>query len=109
MNTDEFKVLKDKVDSIQGSLDIIDRDMGKDREDLQQLSIRVGAMEDQLEELRKQIRTLIDKVGDRIAEAVEPVRQEAQDLKETIADKPFIEVAKEKVKKLPWFKRWFWR
>ena len=102
MTKDEFNVLSEKVDSIQKGLDQIDRDLGKDREDIQQMTIRLGAVEGQVDELRKQLRTHADKIGDRVAEAAQPIIDEAHDLRQEIKDKKIIV----KIKTLPLWNFW---
>ena len=90
MTPDQIKVLLERVDQIQNSLDTIDRDLGHDRKDIQDLSIRVGKMELQLEELRKQSNGQVDKIQDKVTEAIAPMLEEAQDLRETIDAKKVV-------------------
>lgn len=104
MDKDQYTVLTDKVDSIQNSVDIIDKDLSKDRQDIQQLVIRVSTLEAQIDEMRKLMDRIPQKTQDKVAEAIEPTRQEAQDLKETIDKKKTI-ILPEK-KQIQWWKFW---
>ena len=103
MSTDEVKVILERIDSVQKTVDIIDRDMAKDREDLQQFAIRLGAVESQIDELRKALINQADKIQDRVGEAVQPMINQTQDLKETIDKKKALPIQE---KKKPWWKRW---
>lgn len=105
MKPDQYQVLSEKVDSIQNSINVIDKDLGKDRQDIQQLVIRVGSLEAQIDEMRKSMERIPQKTQDKVAEAVEPARQEAQDLKECIDKKKTI-IVPEKKKRSWWV---FWR
>lgn len=73
MDKDTVKVIFQKIDSLQNSIDNMDRDLGKDREEMQQFTIRLGAVEGQMDELRKSFRTMSDKTADKVKEAVAPI------------------------------------
>ena len=68
---------------------------------MQEIRIRLGAVEAQIDELRKHSKNQADKIQDRVEEAVQPIIDQAQELKESIDDKKFV-LFKE-IKK-SWFK-----
>lgn len=103
MKPDQFQVLSEKVDSIQNSVNVIDNDLGKDRQDIQQLIIRVGSLEAQVDEMRKLMDRIPQKTQDKVAEAVAPAMAQTQQLQETIDSKKTIILPE---KKKPWWKRW---
>ena len=51
MVKDEFKVLKEKVDSIQKGQDRIDRDLADDRKYMHEFVLRLGNVENGIAEL----------------------------------------------------------
>lgn len=108
MNPDEYKVLADKVDSIQKSVNIVDQDLEKDRQDISQLIIRIGSLEAQIDEMRKLISCIPQKTQDKVAEAIEPARQESADLKEVIMDKKVVAIDTQKAEQQVkhWWKFW---
>ena len=94
MKTDKFKVIREKVDSIQKNVDRIDRDLADDRKYMHEFVIRLGNVETGIGELLKGQRTATNRVKDAIEDIIEPAAQkvskEAKDLKETIKEKKFI-------------------
>lgn len=93
MNDDKYQVLLERVESIQKSLDRIDRDLAEDRRDIQQFTIRVGALESQVDEMRKLLGSVSQKVKDGVEDAIEP-------LTEAIERKTIIKIIQR-----PW---WVW-
>jgi DNA repair ATPase RecN len=87
MNEDQFNVLSQKVDSLQDSINIINRDLATDRDDLQKMAIRLGAVENVVRELRKSVNNLPQRTQDKVLEVTQPVVDEAHSLRKEIADK----------------------
>ncbi len=77
--SDEFKVLKQMIEQLQRSLDIIDHDMKNDRYDIAELKIRQGRIDDQLQEMRQlwntQTSTIKQTVSDTISEEVKEIKE----------------------------------
>jgi chromosome segregation ATPase len=92
MTEDQIKVIFDRLESIQKSLDRIDRDMGDDRKNLQETPIRLGSVANQVEQMREAVHTLPGKLKDKMEDAVKPITEEAHSLKETIEKKRVIEI-----------------
>ena len=99
MQKDEFKVLSTKINTLQDGVDLIDRDMAQDREEIQQMTIRLGAVESQIDELRKLVTQLPQKTQDKVIEAAAPIIEEAQGLSKQISRKKTM-VIREKTKSL---------
>lgn len=108
MNQDEYKILSSQVSAVQTSVDVIDKDLDKDRQDIQQLIIRVSTLEAQINEMRKLVDRIPQKTQNQVAEAIEPARQESADLKEVIIDKKMVAIDTQKAEqqKKPWWKIW---
>ena len=97
MNSDELKIILDRLTVLQDGLNRIDRDLGKDRENDEKMAIRVGALENIVEEMSRKLNNQVDRIGDKVEDAVAPMMQEAKDLKKTLDNKKVM-VIKEKTK-----------
>lgn len=101
MDKDQFSVLKDQNATLQKSLDGLSNDREHDvkkiedlTSEMQEVRIRLGAMESQIDEMRKQLKGNLDKTSDRVIEVIAP-------LQEQIQKKKIVEYT---VK--PWYKFW---
>ncbi len=92
-----------RIEDHQASLD---RDLEKDRRDIQDVLIRLQTLEEEVRQTRKAVNTNIDRVRDRVVEAVEPVLDITEDLKIGINNKKKVLLLKEKSKS--WLKK-IWR
>lgn len=104
MSQDEYKVLAKKIDVLQASVNRLDKDLGTDRQDLQNTEMRLGRVENVLDILRKSILALPERTQDKVADAVQPMMEQAHDLQETIENKKTM-VMKPKLRK-HWWKFW---
>lgn len=102
MTNDMMKVLTERLDSIQDVCNRIDRDLAHDRHELQELSLRVGAMEGEVHQLKDNITRMPTKVGDKVDDAVRPVTKETNDLKKVIQGKKVMKMTI----KSRWWKFW---
>jgi Skp family chaperone for outer membrane proteins len=93
-----------KIEDRQASMD---SDMEKDRQELQNLNIRIQNLEQSFEteirEIRKAVNQTALRTRDRVAEAVEPIINSTEKLTTQIKKKRMV-VLKEKV---GWFERLF--
>jgi hypothetical protein len=80
-----------------------DRDLQKDRQHLQDLTIRLEAVESELSQLRKAINQNAERTRDKVVEAVTPVINSTDRLTTQIQRKKMV-VLKEK---LSWWRRFF--
>jgi predicted nucleic acid-binding Zn-ribbon protein len=90
MKEDEFNILTDQMQKLQRSVDIIDRDLEKDREDIRNLVLRLGAVEAQVDEVQRMFKTHENRIGDTVEEATKPIIKEARDLKNVIKKKKMV-------------------
>ena len=81
MSQDQNIVILERLDSLQKSVDRIDKDLSSDREDLQEFRVRLGAMEGEFNELRKGLKTQSDKIQDKMADVIEPLMDQIEDRK----------------------------
>ena len=86
MKPDQFSILSEKLDTLQNSINRVDKDLSKDREDLQETRVRLGALEEQVSELRRALKGQSEKIQDKVIEAIEPL-QEGIENKKIIQDK----------------------
>lgn len=96
MSKDELSVILDRMDKIQGVVNRIDRDLNHDRHDIQELTLRLGAVEGIIDQLKSDLNRLPGKVADKVDVAVQP----AVDLKNAIDEKKSFKIE---------IKRPFWR
>ena len=112
MDKDQFSVIKDLIGNLQKSVDILTDDREHDvkkvndvQEELQEVRIRLGAVEGQLDELRKGLSKQAEKVQDKVSEAVQPLVDSSDSLKESI-DKKKFKILREPFKWRIWWSIW---
>ena len=81
-----------KIEDRQASMD---RDMEKDRQGIQDLSVRLAAMEAELQQIRKAINLTAERTRDKLAEAVVPVVEATDKLTGQIKKSKMIMLKKE--------------
>uniref|UniRef100_A0A6M3KTQ7 Uncharacterized protein n=1 Tax=viral metagenome TaxID=1070528 RepID=A0A6M3KTQ7_9ZZZZ len=96
MTEADYIVLNEKIDSIQHNLDLHLKDTDKEIGDIQNLRMEVAANTEAIKELRKTLDRNADKVTNRFAQAIEPILEETQQLREKIDKKKF------KILREPW-------
>ena len=82
-NNDRLVVLSEQLERVQKTVDRIDADFAKDREDIHEFRMRLGALEGEINELRKQLKGQAEDVQEKVTEAIEP-------LTDSIANKTII-------------------
>ena len=109
MDSDQFSVLVDKIATLQKSIDILSNDREYDvkkveeiKEEMGENRMRLGAVEGQIDELRKQLKDVADKIQNRVGEVIQPMMEQTKELKDSIDNKEFVEVRD--IKK-PWWKK----
>ena len=75
----------------------MDRDMEKDRQGLQDLNIRIKAVEEEMAQLRKAVNQMAERTKDKVEEALEPVTESTDKLTTQIQKKKMV-VLREKSK-----------
>ena len=81
---EELKVLLEDVRAIKDRLDDMDMSLEKDRERLQDLTIRLGNVETEIKETRQAVNRMVERVQNRVAEVVEPAITSNQELKDEV-------------------------
>ena len=105
MTTDTEKVILERINHIQETINVIDRDLAQDRKDIQEFTIRLGAIEDQIKELRKGQDAQTNKIQDRVAEVVQPLAENTQNLGQII-EKKRIKILRESFSVRKWLRFW---
>lgn len=103
MKTDETRVILERIDSVQKTVDVIDRDFDNAIKDSQELTLRVGALEGEVRQLKEMIARMPIKVADQVEDAVKPVTKETKKLTASIENKKNIVM---NVIKKPFWKFW---
>ena len=88
---------------IEEHISDIDRDMEKDRQNLQDLNIRLSGVETRLEELRKAINQNSERIKDKVHDVVEGVVESTNRLTTQIKDKKMVYLKE----KRGWFSKLF--
>jgi len=88
--TEKNDIILQTVRRIEDHIASIDRDMEKDRQDLQDLSIRVGNLGEEMGQLRRSVNLMSERTRDKVAEAVEPVIQSTDKLTTQIQRKKMV-------------------
>jgi len=83
--TDQLAIVMERLETLQKSINRIDKDLEADRKDVQETRIRLGAMEGEVAQLSELVRKLPSKVGDRVDDALEPIT----DVLDQVEKKPF--------------------
>lgn len=88
-------IILSTVRKVEDQIASIDRDLEKDRQNLQNLTIEVKTLASQMEEVRRAINLNAERVRDKVADVVEPVMGATRDLQDEIHNKKTL-VVKEK-------------
>jgi septal ring factor EnvC (AmiA/AmiB activator) len=103
MSEDQFKSLLQRLDNIQSTVNRTDKDADHIWKDNQDLTIRIGNLENRIEELRTTILSVPQKTKDKVEDVVQSVVDGTKDLKDTIESKKVLPL---KPLKKSWFKFW---
>lgn len=108
MEKTHYDILIEELRKIKSSIDDIDREMEKDRQQLQNLNVRLGAVENQLEEQRKATNQMAERVKNKVQDVVDGVVESTDNLSAQIEKKKMV-VLREK--SVSWWKKVFkgWR
>ena len=92
MNNTPLDIIEEKITSLQRNLDLHISDTDKEIGDLQNLRMEVSANTEAIKELRKTIERQTERATDRIAQAIEPMLEESQNLQTAIKGKSIIRI-----------------
>ena len=101
-NNETLESILKTVRRIEDHQSSMDRDMEKDRQDIQNLSIKVAAVVEQMEQLRRATNLSVERTRDKVAEAVEPLINSSDRLTAEIKSKEKVTI---KPDKRSWWKR----
>lgn len=105
---EQLKVILKNQQTMQGSIDRLDRDLSEDRKDIGDLKITNGNIINQMDEIRELFSKQTTRIGDKISEVTQPFLDEAQDLRDVITEKKIVAIDVKKVReqKKHWFQFW---
>ena len=109
-NDQQLKIILDRVDRVETTVNKIEADIDKIYKNNQELSISIGGLKNELEQVRETLHNLPGDTKHQVQNAIDPVRKETQDLKDVIVGKEMfaVDVKKTDAQRRPWFRRWFW-
>jgi DNA repair exonuclease SbcCD ATPase subunit len=90
------QILLEEVRSIKQRLDDMDMGLEKDRERLQDLTIRLENVETEVKETRRAINRSSEVIKNKVADVVEPVLTSNEELKEEVKNQDFVFVKEAK-------------
>jgi septal ring factor EnvC (AmiA/AmiB activator) len=106
MDNDALKVITERLDQLQSTVDQTSRDLTMDRKDLQEFAIRVGSLENKIQEVWDIVNNLPERTKDKMQEVVKPMVKETKELKEQIKIKKFVAfIEKAKPKRFLFWKK----
>jgi len=91
----ELRSLREEVQGTRDEIARVDRDLTKDRHDLEDFRVKLGGLDEQIVSMKRLITGNVDDVGDRVTDALRPAMKEVASLKQEIKNKKSIVVLKE--------------
>jgi len=90
MKNETSKAILSVIRRIEDNQASTDRDLEKDRQNLQDLAIKVSTLSEEVTQLRKAVNQNAERTRDKVAEAVEPVINSADNLATQIEKKKMV-------------------
>ena len=91
MITDKkYETLIGEIREISSDIARLDADLTKDRQDLQDFRVQMSTMTSEVEELRKELNSVLANVSIKVKESLEPAIDEVKKLKKEIGGKKTI-------------------
>lgn len=91
---EQYEVLLSSIRGVANDISSLDRDLEKDRADLQDFKIHLLGLENEIRELRKSVNLTSNRVRDKVADVVYPIQEEVTgavgELKEAVEKKKVI-------------------
>lgn len=91
----QYKNLMEEVRGLREEVGRIDRDLARDRHDLEDFKVQMDSMKSEIKQLREALMANADKVKDRVTDALEPVSKEVVKLKDVIQKKKTLYIFKD--------------
>lgn len=79
MSGDQGSVILDRLETLQKSINRLDKDLESDRQDIQEFRMRLSGMEGEFNELRKGLRNQANKVSNQVQDVIEPLIDQIED------------------------------
>ena len=80
------QILLDAIQGLRTEVARIDRDLGNDRQGMDRISMATVANTEKIDQLSKQLDSFDKRFQDKMADVVEPVREQAENLTQVIED-----------------------
>jgi hypothetical protein len=90
----ELKSIKEEVQATRDEVARIDRDLCKDREDLENFRVHLGHVVEQIDSLKRLSTSNVTNMQDQVTDALKPAVKEVSSLKQEIKKKKFITIFK---------------
>lgn len=90
----ELKSIKEEVQATRDEIARVDRDLCKDREDLENFRVSLSNVVDEIKSLKSMVTKNVDNVGDKVTDALKPAVKEVTSLKQEIKKKKTITIFK---------------
>jgi chromosome segregation ATPase len=89
-----YNNLMSEIRGMREEIGRIDRDLCRDRQDMEDFKVQMATMKEEIKQLRGELMANADKVKDRVVDALEPAVKEVSKLKNEIKNKKRIIVFK---------------
>jgi DNA repair exonuclease SbcCD ATPase subunit len=99
---EELRDVKAKIQETRDEAGRIDRDLTKDRHDLEDFRVRLGRVEEEIQSLKRLLTENVETMKDKVQDALKPAVKEVASLKQEIAKKRSIIVTKNSL--IDWIK-----
>jgi predicted nucleic acid-binding Zn-ribbon protein len=96
MRKDEYKILIEEIRAIKNQVNDIDDGLTKDRERIQDLTVRLGNVENEIKETRQAINRSSEITKNKVADVVDPIIESTDNLTAQIKKSKTIIFGKEK-------------
>lgn len=101
----ELKSIKEEVQATRDEVARIDRDLCKDREDLENFRVHLGHVVEQIDSLKRLSTSNVTNMQDQVTDALKPAVKEVSSLKQEIKKKKTIFINRRSISE--WFKGLF--
>jgi chromosome segregation ATPase len=90
----QYKNLMGEIRGMREEVGRIDRDLARDRHDLEDFRVQMDTMKSEIQQLREALTANADRVKDKVTDAVQPITKEVTKLKDVISKKKTLYIFK---------------